>query len=668
MRIQIYNALVNRKPGISYRYHKFHDGSTGFKKVLSWFYLLWLNFAYYVLFCRNLGKVPAAKYYETKKVPVNESESSLVRTDGVPEPSEFAARLKPYDVISFDVFDTLIFRPFSDPTDLFYLVGEKMGVQDFKNLRIQAEKKAREIVHKTSDGYEVTLEQIWNDLAEETGLDANEGIRIETETEETLCFANPYMLEVWNELKEAGKKLIIVSDMYLPAETIKGILGKNGFTGAESIYISNEFGCNKYEGRLYRKVLDDIRKDIPGSKVIHVGDNPRSDLKMAEANGFDTAFYPNINRNQLLYRPFDMSVVVGGAYRGIIGSHIYNGLKTYSREYEYGFIYGGLFVLGYCKFIHDYLVKENPDKLLFLSRDGDILKKVYDYMYPGNPTEYVLWSRKAAIKLMAGYDKHDYFRRFIDHKVSDGITIGDALDSMELQGLKDKLGSELKVSDQLTLSNAVKMKAFLNTNWSEVLSAYEDQLGSTKAYFSKLLAGCSKAVCIDIGWAGSGALSISFLAERVWKIPCEITGLIAGTNTPYNSEPDASEPFLQSGKFVSFLFSQAHNRDLLKKHDPAKGYNIYWELLLASPNPCFKGYYADGPHFGDSDIDVGKAEEIQRGIIDFAHIYVGTFRSYPYMLNISGRDAYAPVLAASGMNEKYLNDIASHFELETGIK
>ncbi len=668
MRIQIYNALVNRKPGISYRYHKFHDGSTGFKKVLSWFYLLWLNFAYYVLFCRSLGKTSVAEYYEQKKVPTAVSESSLVRTDGVPEHSEFAAKLKAYDVISFDVFDTLIFRPFSDPTDLFYLVGEKMGIHDFKNLRIQAEKKAREIVHKTSDGYEVTLEQIWNALAEETGLDASEGIRIETETEKTLCYANPYMLEVWNELKEAGKKLIIVSDMYLPAETIKGILEKNGFTGAENIYISNEFGCNKYEGRLYGKVLEDIRKDSPGAKVIHVGDNPRSDLKMAKAGGFDTVFYPNVNRDQMQYRPFDMSAIVGGAYRGIVDSHIRNGLKTYSREYEYGFICGGLFVLGYCKFIHDYLVKENPDKLLFLSRDGDILKKVYDYMYPGEPTEYVLWSRKAALKLMAGYDKHDYFRRFIDHKVSDGITIGEALDLMELHGIKDKSAGSLKLTDKLTVSNACKLKEFLSANWREVLSSYEEQQSAAGKEFEKILAGCSKAVCIDIGWAGSGALSISFLAERVWKIPCEITGLIAGTNTPYNSEPDASEPFLQSGKLVSYMFSQAHNRDLLKKHDPAKGYNIFWELLLASPNPCFEGYYADGPHFGDSDIDVGKAEEIQRGIIDFAHIYVGTFRSYPYMLNISGRDAYAPVLAVAGNGEKYLQTIASHFELEKGLK
>lgn len=668
MRLAIYNALVNRKPGIAYRYHKFHDGSTGLKKFVSWLYLIWLNFAYYVLFCHGLGKKPEAAFYETKNIPYNESESALAYKSGLMPASELINRLKEYDVVSFDVFDTLIFRPFSEPADLFYFVGEKMGIQDFRNLRIRAESKAREIVHKTSEGYEVTLTQIWEELEKETGLDAEEGIRIETETEENLCFANPYMLEVWNTLKAAGKKLIIVSDMYLPEKTIKGILEKNGFTGAERIYISNEYGINKYEGRLYKKVKEDISKDAPGAKLVHVGDNPRSDLKMAKSAGIDAILYPNVNRMQLSYRPYDMSSIVGSAYRGIVNSHIYNGLEKYSMEYEYGYIYGGLFVLGYCKFIHDYFINEKSDKLLFLSRDGDILKKIYDYLYHEDPTEYVLWSRKAAVKLMASYDKNDYFRRFIDHKISQGITIGEALDSMELSSLKENLPKNISSLTKLTSDSKNNLREYIEKNWALVLKCYDEQQTAAKDFFTELLSGCSKAVCIDIGWAGSGALSISYLCEKVWKIPCSITGIIAGTNTPYNSEPDASEPFLQSGKLVSFLFSQGHNRDLLKKHNPGEDYNVFWELLLASPNPCFEGYYPDGPHFGDSDIDEGKAGEIQKGITDFVSDYTSRFAAYPYMLNISGRDAYAPVLAASGNGLKYLHSIEAGFNTEIGVK
>ena len=55
MRVRLYFFLVNKHPGIKTRYHRVHDNATGIKKVLSWLYLLWLNFAYYILFCRFLG-------------------------------------------------------------------------------------------------------------------------------------------------------------------------------------------------------------------------------------------------------------------------------------------------------------------------------------------------------------------------------------------------------------------------------------------------------------------------------------------------------------------------------------------------------------------------------------------------------------------------------------
>jgi len=110
----------------------------------------------------------------------------------------------------------------------------------------------------------------------------------------------------------------------------------------------------------------------------------------------------------------------------------------------------------------------------------------------------------------------------------------------------------------------------------------------------KELKGINRAAAVDIGWAGSGALSLSYLVEKVWKLPCQITGIIAGTNTIHNAEPDAGEIFLQNGKLVSYLFSQSHNRDVMKKHDPDKDYNVYWELLLSSCQRKFLGYGFEG--------------------------------------------------------------------------
>lgn len=75
MRNELYQVLVNKHQGIASRYHKMHDGSTGMLKIVSWVYLLWSNFAYYVLFCRFLGNVPQMELYEKKRLNIKLSES-----------------------------------------------------------------------------------------------------------------------------------------------------------------------------------------------------------------------------------------------------------------------------------------------------------------------------------------------------------------------------------------------------------------------------------------------------------------------------------------------------------------------------------------------------------------------------------------------------------------
>ena len=45
-------------------------------------------------------------------------------------------------VVSFDLFDTLVLRPFWDPTDLFSYIEKKFNLKGFAKLRIEAERKA----------------------------------------------------------------------------------------------------------------------------------------------------------------------------------------------------------------------------------------------------------------------------------------------------------------------------------------------------------------------------------------------------------------------------------------------------------------------------------------------------------------------------------------------
>lgn len=682
MRMKIYDLLVNRHSGIAGRYHRLHDNSGSIMRFISYLYLFFLNFCYYILFCRFLDHPEEEKIYEEKRLITNKTESEMRIAEGlsVQETVDFLAG---YDIISFDIFDTLIFRPFDEPTALFFLLGEKLGFMDFRRIRAEAEQDARQEKYGETGSYEVSLEDIWNKLEEKTGLSAGQGMKLELELERRYCYANPFMLRVFRRLADMGKRIIIISDMYLSREFLQSLLEEKGFAGAEKIYISNEYGMSKYSGRLYDFVLNDLNADR--KQIVHIGDNERSDVRMAEKHGIVPCYYPNVHKKAMLFRAHDMSPIVGAAYRGVVDSHLYCGLEAFSPEYEYGYIYGGLFVVGYCHFIHEYCRLHRVDRILFLSRDGDILNQVYRRMYPDENTEYVYWSRKAAVKLMASSDRYDFFRRFLDHKVNRKLSLEEIFLSMELEPLLDELpvrseecGELLQSSDNLTSGNLADVKKFLTANWERVLACYQEEHRAAAAYYGRVLKGCRKAAAVDIGWAGSGAIALKTLTEKVWGIPCGITGIIAGTNTLYNSEPYASESFLQAGDLVAYMYSMSHNRDLVKKHDPNKNYNVFWELLLSSPTQQFTGFglkrdddgvVTEEPelHFGKYDENQEGIREIQRGILDFAGQYLEHFREEPCLFHISGRDAYAPMLAAAGHKEKYLKAIEKRFALDIQV-
>ncbi len=151
---------------------------------------------------------------------------------------------------------------------------------------------------------------------------------------------------------------------------------------------------------------------------------------------------------------------------------------------------------------------------------------------------------------------------------------------------------------------------------------------------------------VDVGWAGSGAVILDYLVNRVWGLGCEVVGILGGTNTIHNAEPDMSESQLASGKLAGYLYSQEHNRDLWKWHDASKGHNLCVELLCSSAQGSLKGFYLarDGKtyelRFKEPDVERSVVEELQRGIRDFASQAVRLREATGREWRISGRDAY----------------------------
>lgn len=647
--IAVYKVLVNRIPGIQSRYKQCRSRVHGLGRAGAWLYLLWLNISYYVLRNKALKTVDKYPYYEEKRLLADTSESQRSVRE---TPEEFAQKLLSYDVISFDVFDTLIFRPFSEPADLFYFVAEKLNYLDFRRIRCEMEYRSRGELYKRTGSREVNLQEIYELLERETGIGADEGMAAELEAEYRFCFANPYMHKVAGALKKHGKRVVVTSDMYLNKEQIGRLLRKAGYGSFDAYYISSDCRTSKSSGGLYEIVREREGRE---KRLAHVGDHPVSDVKQAKKHGIDAFHYPNVNTSGMPYRAEDMSAITGSLYRGLVNTHIHNGLRAYSQAYEYGFIYGGLFAAGYCRFIHKYVEENHVEKLLFLARDGELLKQVYDRMYPEENTEYVYWSRLAAAKLSAGRYKYDYFRRFLYHKVNQGYRLSDIFRTMEIEDMLDRMCGEegLKEGTALTDKNVETVKGYLTENWTEVLSHYEGQVKAAAEYYGQVMAGIKRAAAVDIGWAGSGAVTLDYMMNAVWKMDCEVTGIIAGTNSCNNYEMDAGEPQLTSGKLVSYLFSQQQNRDIWKLHDAAKNHNLYWELFLDSQYGSLKGFYPDkkGGYrivLKEPQKNADMVMQIRKGILDFTDRYLAAAGTEG--VRISGRDAYAPMVLVAGRN------------------
>lgn len=195
-------------------------------------------------------------------------------------------KLSQYDVVSFDVFDTLIFRPYEKPTDLFFELEKENGLFDFHDVRIQSEIDARSLSKKGHQ--EVDIQDIYEEVEKHYKFKKEEYVRREIDKEVSICYANPDFLDVCRLLSIKGVKMIAVSDMYLPAKVIRTILEKCGYTNINDIYVSCEYGAGKYDGSLQRVVHERIGLE---KKIIHIGDNYGSDVKNSNRAGWTAILY-----------------------------------------------------------------------------------------------------------------------------------------------------------------------------------------------------------------------------------------------------------------------------------------------------------------------------------------------------------------------------------------
>lgn len=189
-----------------------------------------------------------------------------------------------YDLISFDIFDTLIKRDVINPVDVFYQVGSEVLLNEvdatkFKERRIKAEQDAR----KKTDNGEVNLIDIYRELFRYYGINTCILKEKEIDFEIHHCTPREKWVNLLKAFKEKGEKVILISDMYLPSSVISQMLVRCGITEYEGLYVSNEYGCDKVSGKLYEIARDQEKMD--GCSHLHYGDSVMADYLGARKGG-----------------------------------------------------------------------------------------------------------------------------------------------------------------------------------------------------------------------------------------------------------------------------------------------------------------------------------------------------------------------------------------------
>lgn len=315
------------------------------------------------------------------------------------------------EVISFDIFDTLVTRKLYLPADVFQLV--ELHLRYDRNLDINFSELRTKALH-TTGVEEPNFEEIYQCFQQLSKLDkqtTEEIKRLEFETEKQLLVPRKDMVEILHYAKQHHKKVILVSDMYYSTGQVKELLNTVGISGYDEIFVSCEFRKTKQTGLLYDEVLKKYKRE----SLLHIGDNRYSDYEIVLKKQMD-AFYIMSGRDLLANSSIkeiipQICTLIDSLIIGIITAHIFNspfalcesrGTAYFKEAKKVGYSVFAPLIWGFTHWLWKSSKKDSIEKLLFFSRDGYFLEQYFEQLqnYCKNEhyieSEYFLISRRLA--------------------------------------------------------------------------------------------------------------------------------------------------------------------------------------------------------------------------------------------------------------------------------
>lgn len=497
-------------------------------------------------------------------------------------------------VVSFDVFDTLLFRKVNTPEDIFTLLGDKYKIYNFRSMRTQFQNKAGIQVREKYGYPHADINEIYRYIAENSpnsGIKWNEVKESEIALEQDSLVANNDILDVFDYAKSQGKRIVATTDMYLLADTILAILTQKGFKGFDHIYCSADEHKAKFNGELFDYVKE--MENVEYNEIFHIGDNYASDVKIPADKGIVVFQY--IKKSG------------AGKYENTSDTCIDRGLSKILYDEDKGFWYnlgievGGPLYMGAVTWLLD---KISGEKIFFLARDGYNMYNVFREMEIPN-VEYLYISRRALI--LAGIT--EMTKEDIDElpPYTTGQTVKEILDylcipyekikSLSIVGFKD-------INDRiLTYEDIQKFKELYTYDKTVFLERCEIERKNAVSYFKRMGVFDSNAVMFDCGWSGSSQYLFEKLKKAVGAKISNKFYYFGITNTA------KSHRQLRGLHYEAYLDEYITNK-YVREHE------AMFELFFSAPHEATFYYDENGPVFEEKSFEQEK-EQIAAGIEKF---------------------------------------------------
>lgn len=332
----------------------------------------------------------------------------------MPVNDELQKIIKDFDIISFDVFDTLLISVFLSNDDKFDYIGKFKNLQGFKISRIKAENKARYIKQIKSNKLieDVTLQDIYDYIDDEYKA----LIDIEKRLDLYSYQKNIELCKVYSYALSQNKKIIIVSDTYYDANFLSRLLNKNGYNGFGHIFSSSDTGKMKSTGNLYKYVTESL--GVKAGKILHIGDNKKVDFEKALENGL-SAFHYSTKANKLkkitpqmlaFYNKYSVY------FSPIIGIQLLNTESITNYWEKLGYNVGGVLCYSFLLSIIQIANTKNISDIFFVARDCYIFSKIDERLFgKDTPRFHYIYANRQINKLYNNVEiKDNDFSKYIN--------------------------------------------------------------------------------------------------------------------------------------------------------------------------------------------------------------------------------------------------------------